>query len=234
MSVPERIGSGLLGLLLIVVGWLVLSPKCDYECLHNAYHKVNRQVFAVDFDDLSTAPTLVISNFSLTIHPSQHWSYDNSVTSPDELRIPPVFNYARIFSWYWHVYLTSLFYHIAWWKLNNCVDIDSESFTRNMDNIPWVSQLGTCKQIIHYCWPNYSRASVLWLPGLFFNMMVTPIVLLLLQWGVTCASFLSFWFTPLIMSMFFLEWKKIDWPNVWFMGLDASFLHTWFMGWYLQ
>ena len=209
VSVPEGIGSGLLGLLPIVVGWLVLSPKCDCERLHNAYRKANRQVFAADPDDLSAAPILVTSNFGLTIHPSRHWSYDESITSPDELRIPPVFNYARIFSWYRHVYLTSLFYHTAWRKSNNCVGVDGNSFTGNMDDIPRASRLGTREQIIRYCRPDYSRASVLWPPGLFFNMMVASVVSLLLQWGVTCASFLSFWFTPPIVSTFF-PWAKKD------------------------
>ena len=37
-------GSGWLWLVPIVVGWLVLSPKCDYDRVHDAYHKDRKSV----------------------------------------------------------------------------------------------------------------------------------------------------------------------------------------------
>ena len=206
VSPSEAAGSGLLGLLPIVVGWLVLSPKCDYDRVHNAYHKANRQVCAADPDDHNATPTHVTCNFGLTIQPNADRLYDNSITSPDELRIPPVFNYARIFSWYRHVYLTSLFYRAAWRKSNKCVGVDGKSITGDGNNgVPRACRLGTSEQIISYCQPDDrddSGTGVLWPPGLFLNMMVASLMSLLLQWGTTWASFFSFWFTPPLVSAF--------------------------------
>ena len=201
-------GSGWLWLLPIVIGWLVLSPKCDYDRVHDAYHKANRQAFVADSRDPIVAPTHVTSNFGFTITPSPDWMlYGRNITSPDELRIPPVFNYARIFSWSRNAYLTSLFYRAAWRKSHHRVAVDGKRIPGNVrNNVPRESRLGTRDQIIHYCRPDgcgYPRANVLWPRGLFFNMIVASLMSLQLQWGTTGAAVLAVWFTPTIVSSIF-------------------------------
>ena len=208
-SSGQGTGSGWLWLLPIVVGWLVLSPKCDYKRVHDAYHKANRQVFVADSEDRIAAPSYVTSNFGLTINPSPDWLFGRDVASPDESRIPPVFNYARIFSWYRNVYLTNLSYRAAWRKSSNRVGVDGKHITGNVrTDVPRAGRLGTREQIIHYCRPDdreCTAASVLWPRGLLCNMIVASLMSLQLQWGTTGAAFLVVWFTPTVVSAVFCE-----------------------------
>lgn len=206
-------GSGWLWLLPIVVGWLVLSPKCDYDRVHDAYHKANRRVFVADSRDPIVASTHVTSNFGLTISPSPDWeSHGSNVSSPDELRIPPVFNYARAISWSRNAYLTSLFYRTAWRKSNReHVGVDDKRFLGNVPNhVPRGSRLGTRDQIIRYCRPEYPSADVLWPRGLFFNMIVASLMSLQLQWGTTGAAVLVVWYTPTVVSSYYYYRGMID------------------------
>lgn len=197
-------GSGWLWLLPIVIGWLVLSPRCDYGRVHDAYHRANRQVFVADSDDPLAAPTQVTCNFGLTIRPSPEWKLDGrNVASPDELRIPPVFNYARIFPWYQNVYLTFLIYRAAWRKSNRHIGVDGKHISGNVRNgFPREGRLGTRDQIVRYCRPDDREylGDVLWPRGLFFNMIVASLMSLQLQWGTTGAAVLVLWFTPTIVS----------------------------------
>ena len=213
-SCSQATGSGLLWLLPIVVGWLVLSPKCDYDRVQNAYSKANRQVFVADPDDPITVPSHITSNFSLTISPRpDSGSHIRSIASPDEARIPPVFNYARTFSWYQNVYVTSLFYRTAWRKSNDRIGVDGKLIPGNGHNgVPRAGRLGTREEIVGYCQPGdreHSGSNVLWPRGLFFNMVVASLMSLQLQWGTTGAAILVLWFTPTVVCSNCFEEK---WP----------------------
>jgi hypothetical protein len=206
-SSGQGTGSVWLWLLPIVVGWLVLSPKCDYDRVHDAYHKANRQVFVTDSRDATATPTHVSSNFGLTISPSPNWKlYNRNITSPDESRIPPVFNYARALSWSRTVYATSLFYRAAWRKSSHRIGVDGKHIPGNVRNdVPRESRLGNRSQTVDYCHPDhheYPGVNVIWPPGMFFNMIVASIMALQLQWATTFAAVLAAWFTPTIVSGF--------------------------------
>ncbi|KAI9573149.1 hypothetical protein HD554DRAFT_1150501 [Boletus coccyginus] len=198
-------GSVWLWLLPIVVGWLVLSPKCDYDRVHASYHKANRQVFTANSRDLTADPATVTPNFGLTITSSPEWElFDRNITSPDESRIPPIFNYARMLSWSQTVYMTSLFYRAAWRKASHHIGVDGGRIPSSwsvLDDVPRESRLGNHDQIIDYCRPDnheYSGVNVLWPRGVLFNMVVASLMSLLLQWGTTVAAILTAWFTPTI------------------------------------
>ena len=236
-SSGQGTGSVWLWLLPIVVGWLVLSPKCDYNRVHDAYHKANRQVFVADSHDATAAPTHVTSNFGLTISPSPQWKlYDRNITSPDESRIPPVFNYARTLSWSRTVYATSLFYRAAWRKSSHRIGVDGNHIPGNIRNdVPRESRLGNRSQIIDYCHPDhheYPGVNVLWPRGMFFNMIVASIMALQLQWATTLAAVLAAWFTPTIVS----DFQRRDDPLTQYhhpRDLDAVLSRTCYMGCYL-
>ena len=205
VSPGQGTGSVWLCLLPLVVGWLVLSPKCDYTRVHNAYDKASIQVFVADSHDPSAAPTHVTTNFGLTIASSPHRKFhDRNITSPDELRIPPVFNYARTLSWSRTVYVTSLYYRAAWRKSNHLVGVDGKHIPGNVRHgVPRGSRLGKRSQIIRYCYPDdheYPEPNILWPRGVFFNMIVASLMSLQLQWGTTGAAILVAWFTPTVVS----------------------------------
>lgn len=203
-------GSVWLWLLPIVVGWLILSPKCDYKRVHDAYDKANRQVFVADSRDPNAAPSQVTSNFGLTVRPHPDWkSYDRHITSPDESRISPVFNYARTLSWSRTAYVTSLYYRAAWRKSNHRVGVDGKHIRWNArHHAPRESRLGNRDQIIRYCHPDddeYPGPHILWPRGVFSNMIVASLMSLQLQWGTTGAAILVVWFTPTTVSSFLRE-----------------------------
>ena len=231
-------GSVWLWLLPIVVGWLVLSPKCDYDRVYDAYHKANRQVFVADSRDPSAAPTQVTSDFGLTISPSPHWElHDRNITSPDESRIPPVFNYARTLSWSRTVYTTSLFYRAAWRNSSHRIGVDGKHIPENVRNdVPRESRLGNRGQISDYCHPDhhheYPGVNVLWPRGVFFNMITASIMALQLQWATTAAAVLTAWFSPTVVS----GYQRRDDPLTQYhhpRGLDVVRSRTCYTGCYL-
>ena len=206
-SSGEGTGSVWLWLLPIVVGWLVLSPKCDYNRVDAVFHKADRQMFVADSPDPSVPPTSITSNFGITITPSLEREFHNTnVTSPDESRIPPVFNYARALSWSRTVHAISLFYRAAWRKSSNRIGVNGEHIPWNIrDGVPPESRLGTPEETRGYCSPDDHElpgVDVLWPRGMFFNMIVASIMALQLQWATTAAAIIATWFTPTIVSGF--------------------------------
>lgn len=81
-------GSMWLWLISIVVGWLVLSPKCDYKRLGKAYEHADQHARTGSTDGpIGTQRALTII------------AQDYDVASSDELLTPPVFNYSRSLPW---------------------------------------------------------------------------------------------------------------------------------------
>ena len=197
----QGIGSVWLWLLPIVMGWLVLSPKCDYDRVFKAYHKASKHVVVAN----PTGPaTKVTTKFGLTIGPTPDWElHRRNITSPDESRIPPVFSYARTLYWSQSVYVTSLFYRAAWRRSKGGVDDDmpipKATGHHDHDAIPTESRQGTREQVIQYCKPDsheYPGVHVLWPRGVLTNMIVASIMSLQLQWGTTLGAVIAVWFSP--------------------------------------
>jgi hypothetical protein len=84
-------GSMWLWLISIVVGWLLLSPKCDFKRLTKAYKRANHFARTGSTDG---GPTGMPTQRALTII-----AQDNDVASSDQLLTPPVFNYSRSLPW---------------------------------------------------------------------------------------------------------------------------------------
>ncbi|KAF8126358.1 hypothetical protein EV363DRAFT_1434271 [Boletus edulis] len=221
-------GSVWLWLLPIVIGWLILSPKCDHVRVDDAYNRANQQLFVAD--DATAAPMHVTCNFGLTISSSPDEPYGRNITSPDESRIPPVFNYARTLPWSRTVYLTSLFYRKAWRKSSrNHVGVDGNRIPRNVprNEVPRESRLGNRDQVYDYCHHEDPGINVIWHQGVLFNMIVASLMSLQLQWGTTSAAIIAAWFTPTIglgcRSLAYLIYGFLS-TTVWILLLLSSVL----------
>ena len=207
-STGQGTGSVWLWLLPIVMGWLVLSPKCDDKRVHAAYDKANKKVFVADSQDRLAVPTQVTADFGLTISFSDKWKmHHRNITSPDESRTPPVFNYARTLSWSRNVHVVSLYYRAVWQKSNRLAVDGQQILGSTGNNVPRTSRLGNRGEIMEYCKLGsdrykYPGVDVLWPRGVLFNMIVASFMSLLLQWGTTSAAVLAAWFTPAIVSSF--------------------------------
>ncbi|KIK80271.1 hypothetical protein PAXRUDRAFT_159098 [Paxillus rubicundulus Ve08.2h10] len=183
-------GSVWLWLLPIVIGWLVLSPKCTYGRIKHAYKRANETVVVVA--QARRNPTR--PNPGLVVEPE-----GEDLSSPDEARTPPVFNYSRALSWSRSVYIASLFYDAAWSRAQNNQTVDNSDWNGgNSPDVPNEHRQGDRGQIIDYCQPrgdtNVDR--IRWAPDVFKHMILASFVALALQWATTSAAVLAVWFTP--------------------------------------
>ncbi|KIK78703.1 hypothetical protein PAXRUDRAFT_163260 [Paxillus rubicundulus Ve08.2h10] len=214
-------GSVWLWLLPIVVGWLVLSPKCAYGRIKHAYKRANEYIVVVA--QAKRNPTR--PNPGLVVEPE-----DEDLSSPDEARTPPVFNYSRALSWSRSVYVASLFYDAAWSRAQDNRTVDNSDWNGgNSPDVPDEHRQGDRAQIIDYCQPksNINVDEIHWAPGVFKRMILASLVTLILQWGTTCAAVLAVWFTPTTKlgcrSLAYLIYGALS-TVAWFLLVSSSVL----------
>ncbi|KAF9233589.1 hypothetical protein BU15DRAFT_53665, partial [Melanogaster broomeanus] len=181
-------GSVWLWLLPIVIGWLVLAPKCDYARINHAYNRANEYIRVTGSPRNSMKP-----NPGLIVEPK-----DDDLSSPDEARTPPVFYYSRALSWSHAAYITWLFYDAAWSQAQATHPVNTTSEWKIVDNgdVHDDNRQGSPDQVVAYCQPNRSLDKIRWAPGIFLRMILASLVTLAMQWGTTGAAVLTVWFTP--------------------------------------
>ncbi|KAH7924101.1 hypothetical protein BV22DRAFT_533278 [Leucogyrophana mollusca] len=190
----QGVGSVWLWLIPIVIGWLQLSPKCDYARLQAAVQRANNMAFVASYRGPVKAST-ISNKRAITID-----AVDEDLSSPDEGRTPPVFNYARALSWAHATEKTLDVFRKAsinasahkpvspteeWIVVDKGDFIHPVNRTGSMDNVK-----DYCRQVHLTAIP--SR----WAPGIFFRMFLASLLPLALQWGTTGAAILALWFTP--------------------------------------
>jgi len=189
----EATGSMWLWLIPIVVGWLQLSPKCDYYRLQAAYDRADQHT-RKDMTDAYIATPPVPTRRALTIT-----AKEEDVMSPDELLTPPVFNYSRSLRWASTAETTFLVFKVASEKAQSHIPVHFRSDWVDSDDIKEVharNRRGSPQEIAMYCaLPNGMRRSH-WAPGVFTRMAVASCASLALQWGTVGAAFMVAWFTP--------------------------------------
>ncbi|KAG2143407.1 uncharacterized protein EDB93DRAFT_586519 [Suillus bovinus] len=191
-------GSIWLWLIPIVIGWLQLSPKCDYVRIKRAMDNADAMAFvathcgAIKASDLSERRAISID--STLEHPS----------SPDESLTPPIYNYARAIPWSRSAEDVFDAFLMA---SNNCRmhrpvrigDIWKNAGGRN--TIEPSNRSGNPSEVNAYCrLPRYAAPRWgIWSPwasGIFFRMFVASLLPLALQWATTGAAVLVVYFTP--------------------------------------
>ncbi|KAF9233600.1 hypothetical protein BU15DRAFT_79950 [Melanogaster broomeanus] len=181
-------GSVWLWLLPIVIGWLVLAPKCDYARINHAYNRANEYIVIADKPRNSIKP-----NPGLVVEPK-----DDDLSSPDEARTPPVFYYSRALSWSHSAYITWLFYDTAWSRAQDNHPVNTNFPWKTIDNgdVHDDNRRGSRDQVVEYCQPRQNLDKIRWAPGIFSRMILASLVTLAMQWGTTGAAVLTVWFTP--------------------------------------
>ncbi|KDQ57919.1 hypothetical protein JAAARDRAFT_251628 [Jaapia argillacea MUCL 33604] len=197
----QGVGSVWLWLLPIVIGWLQLSPKCDYDRLRKAFDKTKSLAFvatangAVKASDLSEERAFSIDGHPPGLVPDSHRR--SSITRDEELSAP-IFNYARFLPWVQAVEDVATVFRVASRNANDHLSVDP--------NVPWnldrdgevdaSNRSGTEEQVLVYTRPpRYARRSR-WGPGVYKRVVVASLFALMLQWGTTGAAVVVVWFTP--------------------------------------
>ncbi|KAG1727271.1 uncharacterized protein EDB91DRAFT_893744 [Suillus paluster] len=199
----EATGSVWLWLIPIVVGWLQLSPKCDFNRLQAAYDRADRHSTHTGPKDVHMEMLPASSRRALAIT-----AKEEDVTSPDELLTPPVFNYSR---------------SLRWASTADTIFLVFKGASEKAQ-----SHLPVCfGNIVMYCAQPGKVQRSHWAPGVFTRMAIASCASLTLQWGTVGAAFMVGWFTPTTQigcrALGYLLYGAIS-TLIWFMLLLSSIL----------
>ncbi|KAH7908567.1 hypothetical protein BJ138DRAFT_341412 [Hygrophoropsis aurantiaca] len=189
----QGVGSIWLWLIPIVIGWLQLSPKCDYNRLQAAITRANNIAFVATPDGYARASSLS-GKCAISIDAPRE-----ELSSPDEKRTPPVFNYARALSWARAAEdMLNLFRKVSFnVQCHKPVTPTEEWQLGGRDGfIDPRNRSGSLNDIQHYC-QHSPRVTYGHLPpGVYRRMFLASLFPLLLQWGTTGGAALALWLTP--------------------------------------
>ncbi|KAG1862598.1 hypothetical protein DFJ58DRAFT_234515 [Suillus subalutaceus] len=184
----------------IVIGWLQLSPKCDYVRIKRAMDNADAMAFVTTHHGVVKASDLserrAISIDSTLEHPS----------SPDENSTPPVYNYARAIPWSRSAEDVFDAFRMAsdnsrmhrpvrvgdlWKNAGGRNTIEPSNRSGNP------SEVNAYCRLPRYAAPRYGRRNP-WASGIFFRMFVASLLPIALQWATTGAAVLVVYFTPAV------------------------------------
>ncbi|KAH7924105.1 hypothetical protein BV22DRAFT_1013966 [Leucogyrophana mollusca] len=188
----QGVGSIWLWLLPIVIGWLQLSPKCDYGRLQGAFHRANGMAYVASHQGPPVKASVVSDICAISID-------GIDVSSPDEKYTPPVFNYARALSWAQAAEETLNIFRRASInaKLHKPVNPTEDwRIAGRGDLIHPDNRSGSPDDVKEYCRQPYYAVRSRWASGIFLRMFLSSLLPLALQWGTTGAAILAIWFTP--------------------------------------
>ncbi|KAG2742596.1 hypothetical protein P692DRAFT_20956203 [Suillus brevipes Sb2] len=219
----DATGSLWLWLIPIVVGWLQLSPKCDFGRLQAAYNHADRHAHT-EPAGARLGTSTASARRALTIT-----AQEKDVMSPDELLTPPVFNYSRSLQWASTADTVLLMFEEASEKAQNCIPVSLGSEWVESDTAEPIhpsNRHGSPEEIAMYCAQPYGKHHSHWAPGVFTRMAVASCASLVLQWGTVGAAFIMAWFTPTTIgcrALSYLLYGVIS-TLIWMMLLMSSIL----------
>ncbi|KAG2050425.1 hypothetical protein BDR06DRAFT_983988 [Suillus hirtellus] len=217
----EATGSLWLWLIPIVVGWLQLSPKCDFNRLQAAYDRADRHNMHTGTADVRVGTLSASSRRASAIT-----AKENDVMSPDELLTPPVFNYSRSLRW---ASTAETIFMVFKQDAEASEKAHSHLPVCGSDGIHDRNRHESLRHIAVYC-AEPNGVQILhshWAPGVFTRMFFASCASLGLQWGTIGAALVVAWFTPTTKIgcrfMGYLIYGTIS-TLVWMMLLVSSIL----------
>jgi hypothetical protein len=193
----QAVGSLWLWLLPIIIGWLMISPKCDSVRLSSIIERANRIAY-VATDDGSIILTRQSESeehaVELTISEVDPLTRDEKCTAP-------VYSYARFLPWVMAVEEVCEGFHGASDHYHNHLSVDP--------TIDWVTdrnqkphernRVGNKHQLEEYCRPLHARTTrSRWGPNVFSRMVIASFLAMVLQWGTAGSAIVVAWFTPTV------------------------------------
>jgi len=187
----ETTGLLWLWLILIVVGWLQFSPKCNFDRLQAAYDRAKHTDTGASDAHVGSSPAFTHRALTITAN-------ENDVMSPDELLTPPVFNYSRSLQWAATAETAFQVFKAASEKAQHRIPVRSENkwIESDIGVIDPSNRRGSLAEISTYCaLPDGAQRSH-WAPGVFTRMAIASCAALVLQWGTVGAAVILAYFTP--------------------------------------
>ncbi|KAJ7176500.1 hypothetical protein C8R46DRAFT_1346538 [Mycena filopes] len=190
----QGVGSVYLWLLPVVIGWLLVGPKCDSVRLHRAMDLANAEAYVttdrgpVPADEVSSDRAIFLARNLGSVH-------------RDELSTSPIYNYARFLPWVQAVEDVCRVFEAASDRAKRYHSVDPD--------VPWVreekggrsmvraeNRRGTLAQVDVYVRPTHPVRRSHWGPGVLSRFFVSSILALALTWATTGAAVVVVWFTP--------------------------------------
>ena len=213
----QGVGSLWLWLLPIVVGWLWI-PFSSYERLRTAIDKANGLAFVAASDHPPQSNYIVGGSPSADSSPNTypprrtHDIFQRQALGMTEkvevftggvTRTAPVFNYARVWEWWWTVEIIAQAFEHANTNAENHIPVDPDrDWLLPGDRhtiIHRENRTGTIRQVQAYCGlaSQGEQGPVRTLPsGAWWRIFVASAFALVLQWGTTGAAIITAVFTP--------------------------------------
>lgn len=190
-------GSVWLWLIPIVVGWLQISPKCDYARVKRAIEYADDLVFVATRGGIATRVWEQSEKRAVFID-------TENFLSPDEDLTPPVYNYARALPWSRSAQDVLDIFTMASKNARQRKPVkEGAKWVNKRDSIDPLNRSGNIFEVDAYCQlPNQSP----WASGMFSRMFLASLLPLILQWATTGAAVLIVWFTPAVVSMVVFAW----------------------------
>jgi hypothetical protein len=192
----QAVGSLWLWLLPIIIGWLMISPKCDSVRLSSMIERANRTAY-VATDDGSI---ILTRHFGSEERAVELTILEVDPLTCDEKCTAPIHNYARFLPWVMAVEEVCEAFHGASDHYYNHLSVDP--------TIDWVTvdrnqqphdhnRVGNRRQLEEYCRPLHARtARSRWGPNVISRMVIASFLAMMLQWGTVGSAIIISWLTP--------------------------------------
>ncbi|KAJ7139089.1 hypothetical protein C8R44DRAFT_301108 [Mycena epipterygia] len=194
----QAVGSIFLWLLPIVIGWLQISPKCDYERVYHAMKRANAIAHVATTDGEPTLASNLSNQRAISL---QKGTGD---IHQDERCTAPIYNYARFLPWTLAVEDVYYAFREASEKSDRHQAVSGatwEKGDRHM-NIRPENRRGSLAQVAAYVKPTikpatfYASKRSRWGPGIISRFLLASLLALSLTWGSVGAAILVAFFTP--------------------------------------
>ncbi|KAG2114339.1 uncharacterized protein F5147DRAFT_786912 [Suillus discolor] len=195
-NIGQATGSVWLWLIPIVIGWLQLSPKCDYARVRKAMENADAMAFVTTNHGVVVKASDLSERRAVSIDTNRE-----SPSSPDEMLTPPVYNYARAISWSRSAEDIYNAFRIASnnARIHRPVMIDATWINTNRKSfIEPGNRRGNASEVDAYCKLPQHVVRSPWATGMFFRMFVASLLPLALQWATTGSAVLVVYFIPTI------------------------------------
>ncbi|KAF7304269.1 hypothetical protein HMN09_00828200 [Mycena chlorophos] len=193
----QAVGSIFLWLLPVVIGWLQISPKCDFERVNAAVERANKIAFVATHDGEPVHASHVSTKRAISLRRG------SGIVHSDENHTAPIYNYARFLPWSMAVETVYVAFREASERSANYRPVNSEQDWQKGDRTVRIrpeNRKGSFEQVGAYVQfrsseiepPRRSR----WGPGIISRFLVASCLALALTWGTIGAAVLVAFYTP--------------------------------------
>lgn len=203
-SAGQAVGALFLWLLAVVVGWLLLSPKCDEGRLEDAMDRANKLLYVATDTGVVPARELPDGRRAMTLDFNIDEDDPIAVLRTDERNTAPIYNYARFLPWVQSVETVFASFQAASIRCQQRESVDRREKWIDVedDEKPDMrNRMGSSSQVTKYCSMASLRLPVKrsrWGPNVVSRIVTASLLALLLQWGTVGGAVIVVYYTPTV------------------------------------